>query len=393
MLSVRDRKNVAILAIAQALYMTGAVLHAILGGLAGAAMADNPALATLPITATVTGSLLASIPASLLMRRIGRRAGFQVGSLIGLTGVLMGAYALYVFGFWLFVAGAFFSGCAGGFALYYRFAAADAVQDRDRPQAISLVLTGGVLAAVIGPELARHTTDLLLPYPFLGAYLAAGLVSALALLLLAFLDVPPLSEEDRKTTGRPLSEIARQPIFLIALAGATVGYGIMSLLMTATPLAMMFCGFGVDDSAFVIQSHVLAMFAPSFFTGRLIQRFGTVSIMLVGIALMMTSVGFGLSGIDLHQFWLALVFLGLGWNFTFVGGSTLLGEAYRPSERAKAQAANDFVMFGSVAGASALSGVLLHHFSWDWVNLVALPVLLVMGAVLLLLKLRRASIV
>ena len=387
----RHHRNVGILALCQALLSTGQSLLILLSGLVGNALA-GPALATLPISTIVVGTLSATIPASLLMRYIGRRAGFLVGTALGLTGALTAAAAIYHQIFALFAFGTFLMGANAGFGQFYRFAAADAAPAAFRSRAISLVLTGGIVAAVSGPQLARATTDLLAPIPFLGAYLAVAGMPILAAVLLLFLDIPLPGTAEREEPARPLTEIVRQPAFGVAVLGGMVGYGVMSLVMTATPLAMIGCGFAVDNAATVIQWHILAMFAPSFVTGSIIQRFGVLWVMLAGMVLLAACTAAALAGVELAHFWSALVALGLGWNFAFVGASTLLTETYRPSERAKVQGTNDFLVFGSVASASFSSGALLHFFGWNAVQVFALPfVAAATAAILWLIRQRRLA--
>lgn len=384
----RDRRNVLILAACQGLFTTGQSMLIILSGLVGVTLAVEPALATLPVSMVVVGTLVATVPASLLMKRVGRRPGFLLGAAIGLSGALTAAFAIYVGAFWLFSFGCFLMGLNGGFGQYFRFAAADVAAPAFKSRAISLVLAGGVAAAVAGPELVKLTADVLAPVPFLGAYVALAGLPVLSALFLVFLDIPLPSAAEASEGGRPLLAIVRQPTFAVAVLGGMVGYGVMSLVMTATPLAMVGCGFGVPDAALVIQWHVLAMFAPSFVTGAIIQRFGVLNVMLAGTALLAACAAVALAGLDIGHFWVALVALGLGWNFTFVGASTLLTETYRPAERAHVQAANDFLVFGSVATASLSSGAVLHFFGWNAVQVFALP--FVAAAALAILWLRRA---
>lgn len=387
----RDRRNVLILAGCQALLTTGQSMLIIASGLVGAMLAADPALATLPISAVVVGTLSATVPASLLMRRIGRRGGFLVGAAISLAGAITAATAVYARDFWLFSLGTYLMGVNAGFGQYYRFAATDVAAPAFRSRAISLVLAGGVVAAVTGPELVKLTVDAWAPITFLGSYATLAALPVAAAGLLAFLDIPLSRGEAHAHSGRPLIEIAKQPAFPVAVLGGMVGYGVMSLVMTATPLAMVGCGFGVSDAATVIQWHVLAMFAPSFFTGHLIARFGVLEVMLSGMLLLAGCVVAALMGVDLANFWVALVALGLGWNFAFVGASTLLTETYEPAERAKVQATNDFLVFGSVATASLASGALLHFFGWDAVQVLAVPFVIAGTAAIVWLKLRRRA--
>ncbi len=387
----RDHKNVGVLATCQALFMTGMSMQIILSGLIGAYLAEDKALATLPISAVVIASTLATIPASLLMKRIGRRAGFMTGALIGLLGTSVACYALYISSFWLFCFGMFIFGVNAGFCQYFRFAAADVAQDHFKSRAISWVISGGIVAALLGPELAKRTHDLVGGTPFLGAYaVLAGLAIGVTFLL-AFLDIPLPDEAERLQSGRPLGVIARQPALIVAVLIGMIGYGVMSLLMTATPLAMVGNGFVIGDAAFVIQWHMVAMFAPAFFTGGLIQRIGVVRVMLGGTVMLAAAVVFALSGTEIVHFWLALFALGLGWNFTYVGASTLLTETYAPAERGKVQALNDFMVFGTVALASLTSGTILYFLDWDAVNLAAIGPIAVAVMAALWLRLKRRA--
>jgi len=390
----RDRRNVLILAACQALFTTTQSMLIILGGLVGATLAAEPALATLPVSAVVVGTLAATVPASLLMKRVGRRPGFLLGAAIGLAGALTAAFAIHARDFRLFSLGCFLMGLNGGFAQYFRFAAADVAAPAFKSRAISLVLAGGVVAAVAGPELVKLTVDALAPIPFLGAFVAMAGLPVASAAFLAFLDIPRPTAEVGAEGGRPLAVVLRQPAFVVAVLGGMVGYGVMSLVMTATPLAMIGCGFGVPDAALVIQWHVLAMFAPSFVTGAIIQRFGVLNVMLAGTGLLAACVAVAVAGVDIGHFWIALVALGVGWNFTFVGASSLLTETYRPAERAAAQAANDFLVFGSVAAASLSSGAVLHLFGWSAVQVFAVPfVAVAVIAILGLMRARRAAAV
>jgi MFS family permease len=325
------------------------------------------------------------------MKRVGRRLGFIVGALFAVAGAVICSYAIWINDFWVFAAGTFVIGLNGGFAQYYRFAAADVAAESFKARAISLVVAGGIVAAFVGPALVRLTADMLAPVMFLGSYVTLIFVAVAAIGVLAFLDIPRLSDEQIHDPGRPLSVIMRQPVFLVAVVGGMVGYAVMSLVMTATPIAMVGCGFAVGDAAGAIQWHVLAMFAPSLVTGTLISRFGVLNVMLAGFALLTVCVAVALSGVAIENFVIALIALGLGWNFSFVGASTLLTDAYMPAERAKTQAANDFLVFGSVATASLSSGAVLQLFGWESVQLVALPFLAVAAAGTLWLMVRRRA--
>ncbi|GAB6053317.1 MFS transporter [Magnetospira thiophila] len=376
-------RAVYFLVASQALAMTGASLVVTVSALAGKLLAPTPDLATLPFALQFVGTMAATIPANLFMARVGRRFGFTVGQSIGICGALISATAIYLGHFWLFALGSFLLGTHNAFWAYYRFAAAESVDVQFRPRAISYVLAGGVFAALAGPELAKNSMDLLAPILFAGSYLAIVGLSVLTIVLLQFVDIPTPHLENRKGGGRPLRVIARQPEFIVAVLSAMIGYGVMSLVMTATPLAMVACGFAFEDAAFVIQWHVLGMFAPSFFTGWLIRKFGVLRIILVGTLLNVVCMGLNLAGIELMNFWAALLALGIGWNFMFIGGTTLLTRTYQPEERAKVQSINDFSVFGMVALASFSSGALQNMIGWQAVNAAAsLPILIAFAAVL-----------
>lgn len=382
------KKNVVILAACQGLLFTGNIILIALNGLVGFDLAGDKALATLPISTFVIGAALSTIPASMWMKRVGRRGGFMAGAGIGILGAILATYAVYIGSFWTLCVGTALMGTYSAFGQYYRFAAADVASDNFKSKAISLVMAGGIVGGVIGPESTKLTKDLLQP-AFLASYGSLIFVCLSALILLWFIDIPKPSEEENKQPGRPLRKIMRQPIFVVAVLGAMIGYGVMNLIMTATPLAMTHHHHPFNDAAFVIEWHVIAMFAPSFVTGSLINRFGVYAIMLWGAALMVACVAISLSGIALMNFWTALVLLGVGWNFLFVGGTTLLTEAYLPAERAKTQAANDFLVFTVVALSSLSSGTLLYHFSWQAVNYAALPFLVVVAIAIVWLMMRR----
>jgi MFS family permease len=384
----RARKNVGVLVACQALLFTNNSILTTVNGLAGLALAPQKVLATLPVTAYIVGATLTTIPVSLLMRRIGRRGGFTVGALIGILGALICALAVHAGVFWLLCAGSLVLGTYNAAGQYYRFAAADAANEDFKSRAISFVIAGGIFGGILGPETSKLTKDLVAP-AFLASYLSLVAFCLLAVLLLRFIEIPPLSQSERKEQGRPLTEIARQPAFVVAVLSAMVGYGVMNLLMTAAPLAIVACQLPFSDAAFVIQWHFIAMFAPSLVTGALIRRFGVITIMLAGVALNFASVGFALSGLEVAHFWLALVCVGTGWNFMFIGGTTLLTETHTPAERAKTQGVNDFAIFLTMAITSAVSGALFTLQGWELMNLGALPVLALTGAVMIWLAVQR----
>ena len=378
------------LACSLALAMSGASIIMTVSALAGHMLAVDKSLATVPLAMQMAFVMISTFPASMLMRRIGRRAGFIVGQGIGLAAAGICVYAISEVSFVLFTVGSALFGSHNAFWQYYRFAAAETADTEFRSRAISLVMSGGVVAAICGPELSKFSRDLLAPITYAGSYLIIGVLCAATVVLLAFIDIPKPERKELKYTGRPLAEIGRQPMFVVAVVSAMVGYGVMALVMTATPIAMMVSGHAFNDSAFVIQWHALGMFAPSFFTGHLIRRFGALNIILVGALMNLTCVGVNLSGVEVLQFWGALVLLGVGWNFMFIGGTALLTETYRPAERAKVQAFNDFLVFGLVTLGSFSSGVMLNVFGWDAVNYAVIaPVLVAFAATIWLRLVRR----
>jgi MFS family permease len=387
------KKNVALLAACQALLFTNNSTAIALNGLAGYALAGNKALATLPVTGWVLGGALSTFPASLLMKRIGRRAGFTVGALIGMVGASICSFALSLGNFWLFCLGTMVFGVYNAVAQYYRFAAADAVGSDFKAKAISYVLAGGLVGGLVGPQLSTFTVGLL-PTRFLGAYLSLIAFLVVVILVVQHLDIPVPAAAGTRERSRPLGAIMVQPAFVVAVLGAAVGYGVMNLLMTATPLAMGICGHPYAAAATVIGWHVVAMFGPSFFTGSLIRRFGVPQVMLAGTVILYGCVATALSGISVAHFWIALVLLGIGWNFLYIGGTTLITEACAPAERAKTQGANDSIIFIVMATSSFSSGVLLETNGWQILNYAALPFITAAaaGALWLLLKRRRAML-
>ncbi|MDP6705258.1 MAG: MFS transporter [Alphaproteobacteria bacterium] len=386
------RRNVVLLAAGLALSMSGGSLVMTVTALTGTMLAPRPELATLPLTVQFILTMAATIPASMFMRRFGRRIGFSVGQLIGVIGALVSCYAIFVLDFWLFAVGGGLIGAHNAFWQYYRFAAADTASADYKSRAISYVMAGGVAAAVLGPELAKHSRDLFEPILFAGSYAVLGLLCLLTVALLQFIRIPDLTVEERKHSGRPLRVIARQPVFIIAVLSAMLGYAVMSLVMTATPLAMVACGHDFADTALVIQWHVLGMTVPSFFTGHLVRRFGALTIIKAGALLNLGTVVVGLSGIDVTEFFLALLLLGVGWNFMFVGGTTLLTDAYTPTERNKVQALNDFLVFGLVSVASLAAGAIQNLLGWQAINLTVIaPMLIAFLAALWLRRFNRQN--
>ncbi|MBC8239506.1 MAG: MFS transporter [Alphaproteobacteria bacterium] len=369
-------RNVTLLAICQSIFVCGQTTLFFVGGLIGYKLALDKTLATLPVSAVILGTALMTIPASLVMRRLGRRAGFMGAAMVGVCGLLTCALALFYSMFWLLCLGALTVGFYNAFCQYYRFAAADAATPLFRPKAISLVMAGGVVAGVIGPSLAVHSRDWLPDIEYLASYLLLATMTASVFMLVSFVRIPRQSAAELRQTGRPLLQIMRQPGFIAAAGSSMIGYGVMAFLMTATPLAMVSSHHPVSDAGLVIQWHVVGMFGPSFFTGHLINRFGLIKIMLSGAVLMLFAISAALSGVLVQHYMVAMFLVGLGWNFLFIGGSTLLTEVYTPAERAKTQAAHDFMVFATTASGSFLSGQLLFNFGWETVNLAALPLVI-----------------
>ena len=388
----QEKRNLAVLAACQGLSRTSATMLVILSGIVGFSLVEDKAFATLPVSATMIGTALAIVPASLLMSRIGRRSGFVLGALIGALGAAIAASGIFAREFWVFVLGTFTIGVYAGFAQYYRFAAADVAAPGFKGKAISLVVAGGLVGAVAGPELVNWSNGLIASTIFAGSYLIVMVLALADAGMMLVLDIPRTETNRRDGSGRPLADIIRQPAFLVAVLVGMMAYGMTVLLMTATPLAMIDSSHGLDHTALVIQWHTVAMFAPAFFTGSLINRFGVLKVMLTGVVLLGGSLGVAFLGQSLGQFWLALAALGMGWNFTFIGASTLLTEAYQQAERAKVQATNDLLVFGAVASTSLLSGTLLHYFDWETVSVFAVPFVLVSAAAVAWLAVfRRAA--
>jgi MFS family permease len=385
----RDWRNVAVLATCQMLYNSGRSLLVATSPLIAYEIADNKALSTVPITLAIVGTAAATIPAAMLMRRIGRGYGFATGSLIGVLGGLACLYGLYTQEFLTFCAGALLFGFFSGFAHLYRFAAADVAAPAFKSKAISLVLTGGLVAAFVGPEMAKLGQFMFDGIEFFASYMFMTGVTVLSGIVVMAVDIPKLSPEEAKAPGRPIREIMRQPVFIVATLCAVVAQAVMNLLMTSTPLAMLHAQHIFADTALVIEWHIFFMYAPGFFTGSLINRFGAVTMICIGIAIQTVSVAVALSGTEVFDFWLAMALLGLGWNYAFTAGTNLLTEVYTPSERAKTQAANNFIIFTVVAGGSLSSGSLMHYLGWDWVNIGAMPLLFISFLAALWLAYRR----
>jgi MFS family permease len=380
---------VALLSGCQGLLLINNSVLITVNALAGYALAPDKTLATLPVTAYFLGAALTTIPVSFLMKHFGRRAGFMAGAACAMLGAALCAYAIYLGSFWLLCAGILVLGAYFAAGQYYRFAAADAAPAEFRHKAISLVLAGGVIGGFIGPETSKLTSEAVAGSVFLGPYLSLIAFAALSIPILRWLDIPRPPEAVRGEVGRPLSAIARQPVFIVAVLSSVVGYGVMNLLMTGTPLAMVGHDHHFSDAAFVIQWHVVAMFAPSFVTGALIQRFGLMAVMLAGVVLNLVCVAVALAGAEVMNFWLAMVLLGVGWNFMFVGATSLLTEAHTAAERAKVQGVNDAAIFSTLVVSSLSAGALYSLEGWQAMNVYAVPFLILGGAGILWLAASR----
>ena len=373
--------NLLLLTLCQGLFLINNVTFIAINGLVGLQLAPFGWMATLPVMGYVVGGALAAPLVARSQARFGRKGSFQIGLLVALGSALLAAFAAATRQFWLLVAATVIAGYYNANGQLYRFAAAELAAPAWREKAVSLVLAGGLLGAIVGPNLAAWTRALL-PTPFVGAYLALAVVALLAMGVMAALRFPPAAPKaPGAPAGRPLGEIMRQPVFIVATVGAALGYGVMNLLMAATPLAMQVCGFDFGATAQVLQWHVIGMFAPGFFTGHLIKRFGTLAIMGVGVALNAVCVAIALSGVELQQFLIALLVLGVGWNFLFTASTTLALTAYRPEEKDRAQAAINFCVFATMAITSFASGALVTTQGWTLLNIGSLlPLALVAAA-------------
>jgi len=385
-------RNLILLALCQGLFLTNNVVFIAINGLVGLSLAPLGWMATLPVMGYVVGGAISTSLVAKTQSRYGRRISFQLGLLVALLSALLCAYAAWSRNYWLLCTATVVAGYYSANGQLYRFAAAELSVPAFREKAVSLVMAGGLIGAVIGPNLAARTRGLT-EAPFAGAYLSLAVVALLAMALMAFVQFPPVpSRAAGAPAGRPLSQIMRQPVFVVAAVSAALSYGVMNLLMAATPLAMQVCGFPFADAALVLEWHVIGMFAPGFFTGHLIRRFGTLPVMGVGVALNLACIGVALSGVDLHQFIAALFLLGVGWNFLFTGSTTLSLRAYRPEEKDRAQAAINFCVFGTMAFTSFASGALVTTQGWALLNLGSLlPVALTGVALVWLALMQRAT--
>jgi MFS family permease len=377
------RSNALLLATATALAGANATVIFATAAIVGAGLATDPAYATIPISFFVVGMAFGTLPIGYIARRFGRRASFVTGTTAGvLTGVLASVAVVYAL-FPLFCLATFFGGIYGATAQSYRFAAADSASDAFKPKAIAWVLAGGIFAAVIGPQLVTHTMNMWQPYLFAASYLFQAGVAVLSMIVLLFVKAPPPLAANTPD-ARPLSEIIRVPRFIAAVICGIVSYGLMNFMMTSAPLAMKICGHDVTESNLAIEFHVMAMYAPSFITGSLIARFGAPRVIVAGMLLIVAAAAVGLSGITVPHFWANMILLGIGWNFGFIGATALVTETHRPSERAKVQSFNDFLVFGTMVIGSFSSGRILIDFGWEMVNFIVFPLVIAgFGALLL----------
>ncbi len=386
----RFKLKLTLLSTSWALVTTSMMLVVSVTALVGNMLAEDKSLAALPVALQFVATALATVPASFLMTWIGRRNGFLVAALFMTTGAVTAVAAIYLGLFWLYCVACVLIGCAAAFSWYYRFAAAEAVPDSYKSRAISLVLAGGVVAAIFGPTLARYSKDMLEPLLFAGSFVSIVVLQFVVMVVLFFVKTPKPAAVDLKG-GRPLMEIARQPKFIIAVIGGIIAYSVMVLLMSVTPLAMQMCGLDFSQATHVIQWHVLGMYVPAFFTGHLIKRFGVLPIMTAGVAANVACVGIAAAGQDFNNFLAALLLLGVGWNFLYTGATTLLTETYTPAERAKTQALNEFLIFIVVGGATFASGNVLQDHGWTTVNLAVLPLVIAVLFLIGWLSFRRRA--
>jgi MFS family permease len=380
-----------LLAACQALLFTNNSTLIAINGLAGLALAPYAGLATLPVTCWVLGGAIGTMPASLHMKRVGRQRGLTAGTLWGIVGALICAGAIWLQSFWLLCFGTLVFGAYNAYGQYYRFAAADVAPGNFKATAISLVLAGGLVGGIVGPTTSRWTIGLLSP-KFMAAYLVLIGFAVATMLLLRFIRIPAPSAAEQTATGRPLREIVAQPKFIVAVLSGAIGYGVMNFLMTSTPIAMQVCGHPYSDAAFVISSHIIGMFAPSFITGPLIKRVGVLPVMFAGVLFNLAAIGIALSGIAVPHFWFSLVLLGVGWNFLYIGGTTLLTETYRPEERARAQGTNEQAIFIMMAISSFTSGMTVTNAGWERVNLFALPLVAIVGVALIWFAMKNRKV-
>ena len=384
------RRNVLALSACQALLVTNNLTIVSIGSLAGFALAPDKNWSTLPATAYIAGGALSTYPISLYMRRHGRRAGFTLGLLGALIGAAISTAAVWLNMFWLFCLGTLIAGAYNASGGYYRFAAADSAVPGARSRSISLVLAGGLIGGILGPESTKLTKDLL-DIAFLGSYGALMVFAVFALLIVRTLDLPPPSSEERTGPTRPLATLVRQPVFVVACLGAVTAYAVMNLLMGATPLAMQICGLPYAAAALVIQWHIIGMYAPALVMGSLVQRYGALRVMSAGVVTYFACLAAAVTGQTTMHFWASGLLLGVGWCALFIGATALLTQAYAPAEKAKAQGFNDVVVFVVMGASSAVSGGILYRLGWNWLNYAALPLLVITAAAILWLSWSRSG--
>lgn len=379
-------KNLALLILCQGLFLTNNVTFIAINGLVGFSLSPASWMATIPVMGYVVGGAFSTSIVAKSQNHFGRKISFQIGLLVAVFSALICAYAAMSKNFWLLVLGTFIAGYYSANGQLYRFAAAELTVVSQRDKAVSWVLAGGMLGAIVGPNLASWTRDLF-DTAFLGAYIALSIAGFIGMILMQFINFPEeFKTQHSLSDGRDLKTLLRQPVFMVAVIGASLGYGAMNLLMAATPLAMQICGLPFSDTALVLEWHVIGMFAPGFFTGSLIQRFGTLKIMGVGVMLNIVCIAIALTGVEFHQFLIALFLLGVGWNFLFTGATSLAMTAYRPEERDKAQAAINFFVFGTMAFTSFSSGTLITSQGWNILNFGSLLMITVTAGALIWLS-------
>lgn len=390
----RAKRNIWVLIAAQAILGAQMPIIFTIAGLAGQGLASNPCYATLPITLSVLGSMLSANPLSAIMQKYGRRVGFWCGAFGGGIGAAIGAAGLLTQSFALFCLGGLFTGIYMSSQGFYRFAATDTASETLRPKAISWVMAGGLFAAILGPQIVKLTTTALV-VPFLASYIAVIVLNIIGLLLFGLLDIPrPAPVAKDAPQGRSRKELLQDPVIVVAMICATVAYALMNLVMTSSPMAVVGCGYGTSDAANVVTAHVLAMYAPSFVTGHIIARLGVEKVIAIGLAILAGSGAVAMSGVALENFFIAIILLGIGWNFAFIGATTMLTTAQRPEERGRLQGLNDFVVFAGVSLASLASGGLMNcgatsvEAGWQMVNMAMLPFLVAAGGALIWLWLR-----
>ena len=384
------KRNVKVLVAAQAILGSQMPVYFVLGGLAGQYLSTNPCFATLPISLIVLGSMLSAPVMSSIMQARGRRFGFLLGAAAGAVGAAIAAYSLWIDSFALFLVGSFITGAYMSAQGFYRFAATDMASPEYLPKAVSWVMAGGLISAVIGPQLVNYTSDMLLPIQFVGSYVAVIFLNIIGASLFFFLDIPTPAKPSADTpSGRTRRELLRDPGIVVPMIAAMVSYSLMNLVMTSTPLAVIGCGFEQEDASNIVSAHVLAMFVPSFFTGYLIRRFGVEAIIATGLVILAGAGAVALAGVALENFYIALILLGIGWNFGFIGGTTMLSLSHTPEERGRVQGMNDFAVFGMVTIASLSSGGLMNcsggdaQTGWAAVNYAMIPFLMLASAALL----------